>query len=111
MSTREKGDIGSAAQYIIALNEGSAVSLSAISDRRLMCASTLSRVVSRTGTFVINHKCQMAGYHEVDRLEVQHTFALKDRRQRLYHRVEWTGLELGSSYIPVRGFNNDVKDV
>lgn len=64
MSTLEKGDIGSDAQYIIALIEESTVSLSAMSALRLMIDSTVSRVVSRTGTFVINHKCQKAGFHK-----------------------------------------------
>jgi len=58
MSTRENGDIASGAQYIMALVVGSALSISATWVRRMILASTVSRVDSRTETFVINHKCQ-----------------------------------------------------
>ena len=50
MSTFEKGDMGSEAQYIMALVELSALSLSAMSVRRLITKSTVSLVWSRTGT-------------------------------------------------------------
>lgn len=44
MSTFEKGDMESEAQYIMALVERSALSLSAMSARRLIINSTVSLV-------------------------------------------------------------------
>lgn len=58
ISTREKGDIASAAQYIIALIDLSSLRLFAMSGRTLIVASTVSLVVSRTTAFVINHRRQ-----------------------------------------------------
>ncbi len=50
MSTFEKGDMGSEAEYIMALVERSVLSRSAMSARRLIVKSTVSLVWSRAGT-------------------------------------------------------------
>ena len=88
MSTLENGDIASAAQYIMTLTFGSELRLSAILARRFMVASTVSRVVSRTEAFVINHERQKQ-HTAKKKADDERTFTFEHRGQWLEHGVEW----------------------